>query len=161
MASCWPVIFPGKCCQCIRIGPLQRLLLLPMAALWQIISLGDAADAIGRAHCSGRSCHQWLHAGPIIAPRKCCQCIRIGPLQRLLLLPMAVLWQIISLGDAADAIGRAHCSSRNCCQWLHVGQLFFLGNAANALGLAHCRGCCCCQWLHFGRLFLWVMLLMQ
>jgi hypothetical protein len=43
-----------------------------------------------------------------------------------MLLPVALLWLIISLWGAADALEWAHYIHRCCCRWLCFGPLLFL-----------------------------------
>src|SRR5258707_2053128 len=85
---------------------------------------------------------------------------------------MALLWPIIFLADAADALGWAHFIGRSSCCWAHFGPLcfrqmlpmaspgpiYFSGGTSDALGWAHCNSSSCCQNLCFGPLSLWQLL---
>ncbi len=73
-----------------------------MASLWPIIFLADAANALGWAHCIGRSSCQWARFGPL--------CFRQ-------MLPMALPGPIYFSGGTSDALGWAHCNS------IHFGPL--------------------------------------
>src|SRR5258707_9757396 len=96
-----------------------------MAVCWPIIILGDVADNLGLAHCTGRSCFRWFRIG-LLFFREMLPINQDGPFAAAEAAFDGSMSAHYFSGRCCRCIGWAHCSGSSSFQQRRIGLLFFL-----------------------------------